>query len=82
MKPPEPLKENAEAWSLFIASGTQWRMSGGQISSPTGLDYVAVDLLRKARKIPPSKQLWEKLTILEAEALGCMRERLEQELNR
>lgn len=79
---PEVLSDNREAWSLFLASGTQWRMSGGMASTPTGLDYVAVDILRKARKIAPSKALWEKLRVLEAEALTHIHERVELELSR
>ncbi|WP_025324505.1 DUF1799 domain-containing protein [Deferrisoma camini] len=73
---PDP--DNREAWELFCAAATQWRRAGME-GIPTGLDYAAVDALRRAFGIRAGRDLWERIRVLEAEALRVMTKRIQEE---
>lgn len=43
---------------------------------PVGLDYNAVEILRRAQGVDGDADFWERLRVLETEALDVMQERL------
>lgn len=73
---PVPYPENADACALFRRMATQWRAGMG---GATGLDYgpvLEVMALMGVRKRDRLLTL-DKIRVMEAEALACMREAVE-----
>lgn len=54
---------------MFLAAGTQFRWTGGQMSTPSGLDYNAFDIIRRAHKVKSTPILWDRVGIMENEVL-------------
>lgn len=73
--PPEIDPDNAAAWGVFAAASTQWRFAGMN-GVPVGLDYNAVEILRRAHGVDGDVDFWERVRVLESEALDVMQERL------
>lgn len=74
---PMPYPENAPAWALFQRMATQWRVG---LAGATGLDYgtvIEVMALMGVRKRERLETL-DKVRVMEAEALACMREAAEE----
>lgn len=76
------MEENSEAWGVFLAAGTQFNWTGGQVSTPSGLDYPAVNLIREARGVKSSQEFWDRLAIMESEAINIMRAHTEKALKK
>ena len=53
---------------LFVASGTQWRRAG-MTGIATGLDYAGVEAAARARGVPWTAQLLEKIRAMERAAI-------------
>lgn len=65
--------ENLQAFQVFSALGTQWRIGMG---GATGLDYNAVPTVLRLQGVPRAEwpQLFEDLRVMESAALQAMRE--------
>jgi hypothetical protein len=65
--------ENYLAFQIFEAMGTQWRVGPG---GAVGLDYNALPVVMRLRKITPSQraEIFDDLRIMEDEALIVMHE--------
>lgn len=61
------LSENLPALDLFLACQTQWRVAG-MAGMPMGLDYVAVDIVRRELGLKASDVMW-RVRAIEAGAL-------------
>lgn len=61
-KRPALLPANAEAWQLWLAVNTQWRVGPGRI---VGLDYQAVIAVSQVLAIPMTKAVLSKIKALE-----------------
>ncbi len=60
--------DNWDALRLFQGCLTQWRR-GGMNGARVGLDYVAVDIVARAKKIDLDGDVLDGLQIMEAESL-------------
>lgn len=79
--PPGVEPENGDAWEVFAASATQWR-TAGQFGLPSGLDYAAADVLRRAFGLESGRDLWDRVRVLEGAALDEMRRQRERDRGR
>ena len=61
------LAENAAAARLFLACGTQWRMSA-MSGHLLGLDYAGAAAAARFLGLPETPELFDKLRFMEAEA--------------
>ncbi|WP_279388694.1 DUF1799 domain-containing protein [Pseudodesulfovibrio tunisiensis] len=66
---------NEDAWSLWVASSTQWRSTGFGI---IGLDYPAVKLVSETIGMRFTPGLFAKIRLLEMESLARQVARLEE----
>ncbi|SDH74286.1 DUF1799 domain-containing protein [Roseospirillum parvum] len=64
--------ENAEAFALFCAMGTQWRWAEGL---RVGLDLTALPVVAAAHGVAVTPGLLDRLGICEAAALAAWEER-------
>jgi hypothetical protein len=69
----EVLRDNWSAFRVMEAMGTQWRTGMG---GATGLDYAVVSAVMSLVGIPKktTKQVFQDLRVMEAEALAVMAE--------
>ena len=76
--PIEIWPENYQAYGVFSALGTQWRIG---MNGPTGLDYNVLPLIEKRLQVPEedSADLFECLRIMENEALDEMRRQRDEQ---
>lgn len=82
--PPEAFAihpENGRAFRLFLAMASQWRSAslntaGKALVVRTGLDYGAMPIVAQqlGMTFPLAEQDFDRLRVLEAEALGAWRE--------
>lgn len=65
--------ENLQAYELFSALRTQWRVG---MAGATGLDYNAVPTVLRLQGVPRADwpQLFEDLRVMESAALQAMRQ--------
>jgi len=65
--------ENLQAYELFSALRTQWRVG---MAGATGLDYSAVPTVLRLQGVPRADwpQLFEDLRVMESAALQAMRQ--------
>ena len=66
--------ENWPAVECFLALSTQWRHAGAT-GIPTGLDYAAIPAVARLLGHRRGRDLFEKLRIMEAEALDVLARR-------
>ena len=79
--------EHRQAFDVFCAMQTQWRMAGGGMggSSPTGLDYPALRVVMDLLDVPQAEQagVFADVQVMERAALNAMSEaRAAQAANR
>lgn len=69
---PQPVPIMEAAWpalSLFLACDSQWRLAGME-GMPVGLDYAAVGVVARARRVKLTAQLLDDLRVIESAARG------------
>lgn len=78
--PPEPdpvfgvWPENWDVLRVFLAMATQWRFAG-MAGVPSGLDYAALPSVLRFLRLRPDEALFERLRVMEAEALEVFADR-------
>jgi hypothetical protein len=72
------MEENEGAWSVILAGSSQLRWSGGYISAPVGFDVVALDVIRRAKKIKAGHEFWDRVAVVEAVVVGIYAKRVKQ----
>lgn len=72
--PVEVWPDNIVPVNVFIAMGTQWRVS---MNGPTGLDYNALPGVMRLCGVPRAEwpEVFESIRVLEDAALGIMRKK-------
>lgn len=63
------MEGNAKAWRIFLAAGTQFEWSGGQMSVPVGIKFGSVDIIRRAHRVESTPGLWDRVALMESEVL-------------
>ena len=76
------MEGNSQAWRIFFAAGTQFRWTGGQMSTPSGIDYNAVDIIRRAHRVKSTPGLWDRVALMESEVLRISAANAERAANR
>lgn len=78
--------ENADAFTLFDALGSQWRtvglggMAGGVMR--TGLDYTSIPAIALMMGIETGADIFKRLRLLEAGAMEAWGEAMERQMKR
>lgn len=73
----EVYPENWEAVKLFLDCSTQWVIAG--MGGMVGLNYQSVDFMMRLRGIENSAETFDKVQVMEREALAIMSERQQRE---